>query len=339
MFFAMIPVACFSGAITATIAWYDYATHASVAYHGTAISIMNLLQIGIKTDLDLSAYGLTTENGVAWAKPGFGLEPTTIEKFFQLTGYADKMLTPLTSGEYYMNDDLVLKAAPSYGVPINDTKGDKSSYCFLPLAFRTYRASGKVVKNQNVWLSEASILCQEYEDLKQGVRLHFKNNNEQFIVHPSKTAKGYTTLAGLQDLNIDGYYDCSLDGKEIVYGHYLGDINYTFNPTTSGLVDINETGQTYETTFLSRHQGNRQIVTDYNDLTFTYAEYETVKTVGPQRDLSGTLIDGKPVCVTGEDGIGYVDMTLWVEGWDHSVYDNVAGYKFLTNLSFIINAI
>lgn len=337
-FCPMLTVVCFSAAVTSTVAWYAYTAKTAVNYHGTAISIANLLQIGIKTNVDLSEYGLTTEDGIAWASPGEGLNPDVVTYYFKETGYAYEMLTPLTSGKYKNNDDLVLTAAPSYGIPINDTPGDKSSYCVLPLAFRTYKTSGSYLSDVPVWLNEASVICKEYENLRQGVRVHFSNSSEKFIVHPSKVEKGSIALAGLQDLNVDGYYDSDMSGKEIIYGHFTGTPTYSYTPTTTDLHDINNTGQTEATTFNSRHQGLRQAIMSYEDLTFNYAEYETVQTVMPQKTTEGTLYGGKPVTTTGNDGIGYVDMTMWIEGWDHSVYDNVAGYRFILNLTFVVNS-
>lgn len=339
---AFLPTACFCGGITATLAWYTYDSGAVLDYNGTAISLSNFLQVGIKaTYPELEKVGLVIEDGVAWSEPGVGLNPEQINCYLAVAGYATEALTPLTSGPYDGTGPLELKSAPAYGILYNPEPGKKSSYVGLPLAFRVTDTQGIKKKNVSVWLQNAEILCKEYENLTNGVRLHFTSDASTFILHPASTLTevGYTALAGLQDLNFDKYYDYDYEtGNELMYGLYTGDVNYIPIDEDSELDDINKTGHTSESTFCSRHKGKRNSVQSYEGLTFEYAEYETLYTITPVKKSDGTYEGGRAICVTGDDdtGIGYADMTMWIEGWDHSVYDKAEGYRFLMNLTFKI---
>lgn len=337
---AFMPIACFCGAITSSIAWYAYESNVVLDYNGTAVSVSNFLQVGIKSDLPaLEEQGLHIENGIAWADPGDGLTPEQINIYLQANGYAYLALTPLTSGPYNEFDPLLLTAAPTYGVVYNPTPGEKTSYAYLPLAFRVKDSNGVPLKNVSVWLAESEILCKEYEDLKNGVRLHFKSDVNTFILNPSAITAGATALAGLQDLNFDEYYDYDFStGKEYMYGQYEGEAQYNYITEDTDFDDINHTGHTSASTFYSKHRQNKYVVQSYDNLQFKYANYESIASITPTKKPDGSYVGGKPICITSndDDAIGYSDMTLWIEGWDHSVYDKAAGYRFLMNLTFNI---
>ena len=52
---------------------------------------------------------------------------------------------------------------------------------------------------------------------------------------------------------------------------------------------------------------------------------------------------GIPIANTGTNadnyGIGYSTMTIFIEGWDHTVIDKAVGYSFNLGLRFEINRI
>ena len=294
---ATLPVASFFGAITSTLAWYAYSSMAVLDYHGTAVSISDFLQVGIHSDLRyLEEVGLKIEDGVAWSEPGAGLKPEQISVYLRYMNYATDSLTPLTSGPYEGGEDLVLTAAPSYGVPYNPEVGAKTSYAFVPLAFRVLDASGNKKKNAKVWLTNSDIMCREYEDLKNGVRLHFKGNTNTFIYHPSAEEAGKTALAGLQDLNEDKFYDWDYNtNEEIMYGLYDGEIHYTHITEDTGLDDLNKTGHTSESTFCSKHRANENVVLSYDRLTFEHAHYEAISSVAPIKDEEGNIVNPEAI--------------------------------------------
>jgi len=70
------------------------------------------------------------------------------------------------------------------------------------------------------------------------------------------------------------------------------------------------------------------------------AEYETLESIQPVDD-GGSLSGGTPICVTENttDALAFADMTVYLEGWDHSVIDKEIGHAFDLGLQFQINRV
>ena len=71
------------------------------------------------------------------------------------------------------------------------------------------------------------------------------------------------------------------------------------------------------------------------------AEFETFGTVKPSVKETGEYYVGEtgiPLASTNSGSkIGYTTMTIFIEGWDHSVVDKAAGYQFNLGLRFEID--
>ena len=60
-------------------------------------------------------------------------------------------------------------------------------------------------------------------------------------------------------------------------------------------------------------------------------------TVNP---TNGHFINGKPIAVTDDTTkIGYSTLTIYLEGWDHSVIDQSIGYQFNLGITFEIDRV
>ena len=374
---ALALVTSFAGGISGTIAWYASSTRATLSYQGTSISQSESLQIGLEfpgegapTDAQSAAFAaavpelLQDENNHRhfWAKAGAGLDPDSIQGYLHYYGYATTELSPITSQAYAENDVLHLKKAPmAYSTQVYDAL--KYSYCQLNLIFRVSRSGGDVYsKNENIWITDATAAVQSENDepIYQALRVHLDDNaGKRFIFNPGAGATadaGDTAVAGLLDLNKDGYYDHT-GGKEIVYGDYVEKgtaINYpqTFN-ADSGYEDVNRTGITNPTdndasTFLAKHYGSgtlgfvkEDLNTDANANAAIHpklAHYETLKSIIPT-DVNGILTGGKPVVATNDDdeAVAHLKATIYLEGWDHSVVDAAINSKFNLGLQFQVD--
>ncbi len=190
----------------------------------------------------------------------------------------------------------------------------------------------------------------------------------RYIFNPSdkSSAAGSTTIGGLLDLNNDGFYDFSgkpgVEGsKEIIYGVSSGQGTTTWNihdqpyaepdPSVPGdigqnyqnpeipdtFVDINGTGSTEHSTFTAAHCRYIDHYDNYDGITFGKADYETLSTIaGSVDEDTGKRSGGKPVCTTNEDCVGNVMLTIYLEGWDHSIIDLGINKLFKMNLGFEI---
>ena len=61
----------------------------------------------------------------------------------------------------------------------------------------------------------------------------------------------------------------------------------------------------------------------------------------PEIDTSnGHFINGKPIAITDSTSkIGYSTLTIYLEGWDHSVIDQAIGYQFNLGITFEIDRV
>ena len=80
---------------------------------------------------------------------------------------------------------------------------------------------------------------------------------------------------------------------------------------------------------------------NYQNLTYKTAEYHALGKVKPSLDDNGNFIEGDSgVVITttnSVDKVGYVNFTVYLEGWDFAVIDQVIGYKFSLGLEFNVN--
>jgi hypothetical protein len=190
----------------------------------------------------------------------------------------------------------------------------------------------------------------------------------RYIFNPTdeSTTGGETVVGGVLDLNRDGFYDTSRPytgyekEREILYGSYTGTGITTENihtlpyrepdpsdPTDKGenyadpdkpdaFADINNTGSTKHSTFTAAHKHDAEHYDDYSGITFGKAQYETLSTIQGNTSSAGLMTNGKPVCTTNGDGIGDFTLTVYLEGWDHSVIDTGLDKPFSMNLGFEI---
>jgi len=331
------------GSISGTLSWFTYTAKTNFTYHGTSISSNKQLQVGIVTDEDLSDFNFDCDEGIAWTLAGAGLAKEQINEYLSRKGFATDELSPLTSRSFKYGDDLTLYNTPYDYRPDNLEVALKEEYVQIPLAFRVINVGAERTyeANKDVWITQASVGGREEAgfNIKDGVRVNFANDDTKFIFNPSKEEKGSTPVSGLLDLNEDGYYDDD-HGKEIVYGDFTGTVEYgTALEADSELDDINNTGKDIEYVFNSKHRKGVQPVSNFDDIVINEQEYETLKSVMPDEDDDGLYCDGLPVCNTGEDKVGYTTMTIWVEGWDRSVVDQVYGLTFDLDITFEINKV
>ena len=73
-------------------------------------------------------------------------------------------------------------------------------------------------------------------------------------------------------------------------------------------------------------------------MTLYTAQYDTIETIAPA-EVNGYYTGGKPVAHTdASDGnIAYCDLTIYLEGWDHAIINDVINAEFNLGLQFEVN--
>lgn len=345
----------FLGSVAGSIAWFSYVTRATMGYLGTAVTVGEQLQIGIKTDEDLSTYGLTTQviSGVsyAWAQPGKGIDSTAIGGYLELSGYATNELKPVSSNEYHLGDSLSLTECLMSGHAQNNNPAGHDQYVEIPFVFRIIRTNeteGSVnyyAKNEKIWISDADAVPRvalEDGEVYKSIRVYV-NGQSKFILNPSaEGAASSNAVGGLLDLNDDGVYDYDDDHNEIVYGHVTNpSAARTTYAVESDVVDVNGVGNTTPSTFVAKHAAGTYGYDNMTTLVPKVAEYQTIDTIKPTDDGTGALSGGRPICTTANNSnaLGEATLTIYLEGWDHHVINEEITHKFNLGLTFQINRV
>ena len=357
-------VAAFAGTISGSIAWYAYSTRVAITYSGTSVAESIQLQIGLVSEQDFTVddqghdlgFNLTIEEVVGepydyyWAKAGTGFSAEAIQAFLKAEHrYSVTELRPITTREYD-GSDFNLYRAPVRGAAHMTQIAPETHYSHVPFIFRIIDANGNYAKNADIWLTGVNVAAAgENQNIREAVRLYFSEGSNNLVLNPSSELAtiGYTKVAGLLDLNVDGAYD-ALDGKEIMYGDYTNEPVVTGTATADNhfddptvFDDVNQTHQTKKSTFVAEHQKGMQY---YDTAAVTncapkLAQYETLNTIKPV-DTDGYLSGGTPLTRTGAvDGLARLDVTIYLEGWDHVVIDEEIGHSFNLGLRFQINRV
>ena len=296
------------------------------------------------------------DNYYYFAPFGSGLESAYINAYLYSNGYATNSLVPVTSGSYSRGDAFSLKHSPTIAQPSNLNPAPKDYYAYVPFVFRVLRSntteSNNYVEGSELWLVDAQVRASGSEDgsIFKAVRMFVDRSDDygdDFIINPSATEAGKTTVAGLLNIAKDDYYDYDVNNNEIIYGDY--ETIDGIKPDYAGadeIADINATGKTDTDTFTAKHRPGINYYDSYNNCVFKTADYESLSSIAPAKDeISGRLYnkdENHPtsVCKTaGADGhyLGRVDFTIYLEGWDHSVIDEELSHYFDLGLTFEIN--
>ena len=108
------------------------------------------------------------------------------------------------------------------------------------------------------------------------------------------------------------------------------------------VVDVNGVGdETTKTTFLAKHMPGTY-VPDIDAAVPKVQEHAGLGKVRPNENPNGGFTSGAtngfPIAITSNGSkIGYATFTIFIEGWDHSVIDQNAGYGFNLALKFEID--
>ena len=314
-----------------------------------------------------------------FADVGVGLDPQILQYHAKINGYAADAMMPITSGYYNPEDpncSFNLYKSPSSLHHKQDIISEHENYMRMPFIFQALKTNASPTAlpeekysepGNEIWLVDAVSHPSSIRDgeVYKAVRVfvdRFDSVGKDFIISPMSETSGETDVGGVLDLTNDQYYDYEYRSdigafSEVLYGDYevdggLESSGYSGPDVFHDLHGIFEPG--YEPTendqscFTSKHRQGVRYYENLDYCTFKKASYLCMDDVRPDRHpVTGAMKnfnDETPthVCVTGDAAhnyIGFVDMTLWLEGWDHHAIDDFQMHKFDFGLTFEINKI
>ena len=372
------------GATAGTLAWYAYSTKVTVAFRGTSVMRTEQLQVGLVDEYvtakgkyhissstisskNLTVQTMTSTKRIVWAPAGGELLNEVITEFVSNSPSLNNFVSPVSSRGRSINDALSLAQPLTDSTKINEhdnpTDAFEKDYVQIPFAFKVLNNSNIPIPNRNVWLTISEVATEAGKNTDKGVRTFYENVNAGtcFLLNPSSASDvvGSTRIAGVLDLNDDGYYDYDpITNKEIVYGQYddeeltNGHIVWSTEGWTPSIpddpddrsinaIDVNGVGDNTPSTFVARHKPGIKVA-DFTNLECGMAVYDTIKTVKPVvNDATGDFVEdsGKPVSYTDSTGIGYTNLTIYLEGWDFAVENSIIDTRFDLKLQFEVNKI
>ena len=410
---SITTVTAFAGAISGTLAWYEYSTRAALSYEGTSVFNTEQLQIGLKTSYDvklvdrlvfesnthgtntssIQSYILKVDETSAFSeivdvdensdgvfdttywfvRPGQALKPEVIANYLGKTNsnydpiLGSNVLCPVTSKAHGLDDEITTLYKNPYAGENSFPLATGYEYSKVSFAFRVLSTSNSsFLPNQDVWLKDA--YCKANNDTSDAIRLYMEGDRKtstgreetHTLFNPSSDEDSFDVVAGLLDLNKDGYYDYtgSLFDKnkrtELIYGidnqtidssllhrftsnDYENVNSWEYN-NINQYEDIDENSEF--NTFYARHDIGTSGFVDYTGLDLPKAYYSGKNSIYPIDD-HGILSGGKILTSTSNDdlAIASLDMTIFLEGWNHSVIDQTIGYYYNLGLTFQINKV
>lgn len=225
--FALLIGGSLAATLSSTLAWFQYATRAQVAYVGAMTHSTKLLKISI-------------DNGGHWGNDYYQTDTAS-----QIQG---NHLVPITTGEQAKDAALSdFYAQPDFGRGgdySHWTAADSNNYAQLTILAKVTDVDGAntpTALENDVYITE--LLIQDdstngtTEDLSDAVRIHIavtdaNGAKKNFLFAKSVTS---TTVGGKLDLNNDGEYDKDLDSwgtQDCYYGENASQTSYLYNDTT-----------------------------------------------------------------------------------------------------------
>ncbi|MCQ2087257.1 MAG: hypothetical protein MJZ37_04195 [Bacilli bacterium] len=345
-----------AGAATGTYAWYSYQKNVSVDFKGASISnVGDEIEVGLRAPdgLDLSGTFETTfasdialdqitkedidDEVIYWVKGNF--IQNVLMEFVKDTGYSDGTFTPITSGSWKNEDAHTswggFKKTPALS---GDHDAEKTDYMKIPLAFRVKTTDADATPSyQNgkaIYLSKFDvndITDNTDYNLREAVRCKVDfptadNASGNYIFNPTADAANELAVGGVLNLNKDIYYDYKYDvstGKyeEIAYGEFQGDTHKEATESADPTVELDDC-----TTFKANHLKGVKLVDE------THAKKCETRKSAVSTDNAFVTTEA----VDGHNAAAFVDLSIYLEGWDKQVVDQTQHNDFSISLEFMV---
>ena len=324
--------------------------------------VTGLEAVGLYEDEDLAYTDGTGSYRYVFSKRA-GLDAEAIGAYLTAEGnHATTQLSPVTSSQYADEGTFTLRKSPLVNKNYSlDEEADTLSYVEMTLVFRVEsKNDNEYLASQPIWvtdfLAEASAL-NPGSHIGDAIRVHFDNGITNFIVNPSDHDTDATKthrVFGVLNLEPDDvYYDIDEENYETIYGEVTYDKASLPWITAGSDIDgsssnINEVSSTAEyTTFYAKHKAGTKYLANYSAFSTAggngLAEYRPFGAINPTaKDAYGNYTEtSKAVCTTSSDArrLAELKTTIWLEGWDHAVIDQVISHSFNLGFTFSINMV
>ena len=309
-----------ASSVTSSVAWFQYATRASVAYTGTSAHCSKLLNIsvdgGTNWGTDIRSDSLPTAK-FAPITTGEQDKDSALPTQTVVTEYEEDGVTPkttVTKSRFYASPDYRQGLYSNWLIAEDDNYLQFEVLIKLADVDENYGTSSQKYLANDVYLTDLTIQNTGSNDLAESVRVHFastyydNNGDEQhknFLFAKTVTS---TEVGGLLDVNDDGKQDTAdyWDTEWCIYGGSDG------APVISDVLDSNNN-------VIGKKLDNPLLQTSYA------SDDDTIIAADNKGVLSGGTSFGK----TSASANKYmkVVVTVWLEGWSELHRGNDGNYQ------------
>jgi hypothetical protein len=320
-------------------------------------------------------------NGIFWQEKSGGLRGDAISNYLGQKGYGSTQMHPISSGDIYDSSDKRKDIEPVEMVTYQSNTGADakiSDYFVLPLALRVKNVADRAdvdgdeyLKNIEIYLSDIEVdltLRQnQTTTLDQAFRIDFKEERSDLedpnyvLLAPGKLDDGSCKLAGLLDLNRDGYADVIENDydykvrREMVYGTIKQGTEVVWVDEAQATQNYDVIDDNYEypvhlDPVNHYSEKNVRLVDSFEacEQAFFGTNSYLCHFDGANRKVANET--AKPICKTpnsenDNSGIVYLTLTAWIEGWDvdednkSTLNADALGIPFHLNLQFQIDRV
>ena len=328
-FLAVATMASVMGTISGTLAWYAYATRATVSYSGTSVNNTVQVQIGLASDIEIALNEFPEGTEVLhkqfdgdpthyyFAPVGLGLTSDIISTYLGKAGYGSNSLAPITTGSYVefdpndpssVNPAFELKESPKDDAHFNTRSANHKYYAQIPFVFRVLNSnnpdSESFIEGQQLWLTDAQVRASEVFD-EDGI-----NVNEGSEIH--KAIRMYID----RDATMGYAYDYILNPSATAHGQTK--VGGVLDLTRDGYFDFDNDGKEIIYGEYDEDAAAGQISADgYND----QAE--------PLIDINGSGVEDKNTTFTAKH---YQNVNYYTQNGLNNCGIKTADYKCLSDI-------
>ncbi len=338
-------------AVTAgTFAWFEVIDLTGATVSGSLRGVGDTLQVGFRfsdrlSEEERNLYNFTPDTHNV---PGDGyvywtdteIEAETFDFVYAREGYStNHTVAPLTSGSFQPGDniDLFERSPLSYLTssrirPI-DQPATKEHYVGFSLLFRMAHVSQEHPEDDSQGVSGYHIFF-DYgmrfigsQNVTQALRLGIESEDVTDIIAPGAKQEGSIDVGGRMDFDGNGIYDyatiwnSSQTYYEVAYGEF-----------ESTLID--ENWGTPSGIYYPPDEFNDYF---YDAESFLWAAplINAIPKKATYSPISKYSPLGLPIATTNDLGIAEINVTIWLEGWDHACTNQISSASFGADIKFV----
>ena len=322
-----------TGITCGSFAWFAYTSRAKIEeFNGVTIGI-GQLDMGFRLEAELpyaEQFNLVRDESITdeiiyWFN-GREMSSDVVNYVLTMTGYATDVMYPVTSHKYSNGDSINLFSDP-FPITGVDEEAQKGSYLYLPLVFKytDLLEEDVLIPDENIYLSQVKLNTPESNtNIHRAIRIHTNDRNgTTHLINPSSSNSGSTAVGGVLDLDGDGFYDSKFIGAEqyeCIYGELKEEPIYNAMPESDDTIVYPD----QRTTFNAGHRAGVYSLEQYEPEEAEFEGFYDFRNKHKSVTTTNSLTNN----------LAYLDLSIYVEGWDTNVVDSEIGLPFSMDLKF-----